>query len=379
MGLLRILLILAIVIGHTYPVHGFRMCGGAIAVDVFFILSGFYTYLILNEKYIGANKSYKLYITNRMLRIYPTYYLIILMSIFTAHIYYKSTGRGFSLILPYINYWSSLDMSSVVIIILTNLTIVGQEILNYMSLDHSMGTFYLTPCFWKNGEPFLWSFILIPQAWAISLMMIFYLIAPLLKDLSIRKMILIILGSLVVRAVIYALDLCEDPWQRKFFPAELVFFIMGGVSYRILCIVREKYKSMSVVNAICFLAVIIITLAYQYFPDLMIGYFSLRQWGYYLFITMLIPFVFMYTKDQKIDKILPEISFIVYLNHFLILHLVLNYFAFLCGMYDLQIPRRNLESWLAILVLCCSLLLAVIIFKYFQQPIEKIRRSRMAN
>src|SRR5207248_2285953 len=46
----------------------------------FFIISGFYMAFILNEKYVGKNNSFRLFITNRFLRIYPTYWLTLLIT-----------------------------------------------------------------------------------------------------------------------------------------------------------------------------------------------------------------------------------------------------------------------------------------------------------
>ena len=51
------------------------------AVQVFFIISGFYISLILNEKYIDGNGGYFLYLSNRFLRIFPLYWLLMLLYI----------------------------------------------------------------------------------------------------------------------------------------------------------------------------------------------------------------------------------------------------------------------------------------------------------
>ncbi len=70
MGILRILLAISVVLAHSSSIFGFSLVGGQIAVQAFYIISGFYMALILNEKYIGANNSYKLFISNRFLRLY---------------------------------------------------------------------------------------------------------------------------------------------------------------------------------------------------------------------------------------------------------------------------------------------------------------------
>ena len=52
MGILRTILALAVVVYHSYKLFGFRMCGGQVAVEAFYIISGFYMALVLNEKYV---------------------------------------------------------------------------------------------------------------------------------------------------------------------------------------------------------------------------------------------------------------------------------------------------------------------------------------
>ena len=51
MGLLRIVLALSVLLEHAMAWHGYRMLGGPLAVQCFFIISGFYMGLVLNEKY----------------------------------------------------------------------------------------------------------------------------------------------------------------------------------------------------------------------------------------------------------------------------------------------------------------------------------------
>jgi len=50
MGFIRIILAIAVVIVHTEPIFGFELVRGRVAVQSFFIISGFYMAMILNEK-----------------------------------------------------------------------------------------------------------------------------------------------------------------------------------------------------------------------------------------------------------------------------------------------------------------------------------------
>src|SRR5450759_1833879 len=81
MGIIRVLLALSVVAAHFGGIWNLRFVGGQVAVQSFYIISGFYMSLILNEKYVGKNKSYKLFITNRFLRLYPIYWTVLLLTI----------------------------------------------------------------------------------------------------------------------------------------------------------------------------------------------------------------------------------------------------------------------------------------------------------
>ncbi|MCX6311853.1 MAG: acyltransferase, partial [Bacteroidetes bacterium] len=75
MGSIRTLLALSVVVFHSYFIFGERLIGGLVAVQAFYLISGFYMAMILNEKYKAGKGSYKLFITNRFLRIYPAYWV----------------------------------------------------------------------------------------------------------------------------------------------------------------------------------------------------------------------------------------------------------------------------------------------------------------
>ena len=52
MGTIRLLLALAVLLMmHSTPLLGIRMINGAWAVQAFYVISGFYMALVLNEKY----------------------------------------------------------------------------------------------------------------------------------------------------------------------------------------------------------------------------------------------------------------------------------------------------------------------------------------
>ena len=84
MGILRFLLAFAVFNGHANLPLGFSIVAGSTAVHCFFVISGFYMAMVLNEKYIPAGASYADFISSRMLRLAPAYLMVVVLTIFVA-------------------------------------------------------------------------------------------------------------------------------------------------------------------------------------------------------------------------------------------------------------------------------------------------------
>jgi peptidoglycan/LPS O-acetylase OafA/YrhL len=119
MGILRTLLAIGVLICHSSPVFGISSMGGEDAIKAFFIISGFYMSLILNEKYTGIENSYKLFITNRLLRLYPLYFSILiftfLFQLFTTIVFDNHKVAG---VISFIDHFNELPWYSTLILIL---------------------------------------------------------------------------------------------------------------------------------------------------------------------------------------------------------------------------------------------------------------------
>jgi len=79
MGTFRFLLALGVLVSHVGPIPHFYPPSGTTSVQAFFVVSGFYMALVLTEKYTRPNQI-SLFLTNRFLRIYPPYLLILFIS-----------------------------------------------------------------------------------------------------------------------------------------------------------------------------------------------------------------------------------------------------------------------------------------------------------
>jgi peptidoglycan/LPS O-acetylase OafA/YrhL len=90
MGSLRLILALSVFLAHTGSLFGVFLVGPSVAVQSFFLISGFYMALVLNEKYKGSG-SYYLFITNRLLRLLPYWVVLSVLALF-PEVHLKNPG-----------------------------------------------------------------------------------------------------------------------------------------------------------------------------------------------------------------------------------------------------------------------------------------------
>ena len=157
MGLLRVFLATMIVVLHTAPeyVQGFPF-------PLIFVLSGFYMGLVLTEKYTGPGR-FRLFFTNRLLRLMPPYWIFLSFSLIVAVFYL--TVMGSSLMLgPWITSWPHLSLSAIVTLITANITIYGQDLLFFCYLNPATNALTFAADALHQTTP-AWFFLLIPQAW----------------------------------------------------------------------------------------------------------------------------------------------------------------------------------------------------------------------
>lgn len=321
MGILRFLLAISVIIAHSNSILGFRLVGGQIAVQGFYIISGFYMAFILKEKYIGVNQSYKLFITNRLLRLYPVYWVVILF-IFTSAIISYLISNSFQIesLSFYWNYISDMSFSSIFFLVFTNIFMIFQDMVMFLGLDISSGNLYFTNNF-RDSTPMLYKFLLIPQAWTIGIEITFYLIAPFLIKRKLWVILVLILASLLLRIILINNGLNHDPWTYRFFPTELVFFLLGIVAYNIF----KKLDNVPIKRnylVLLFSYILVFTLFYSFIP--MPG----KMYFYLFSIFLSVPFIFNLSKKWKVDRYIGELSYPIYISHLFVYSAMIKFTPF---------------------------------------------------
>ncbi|MBE9033636.1 acyltransferase family protein [aff. Roholtiella sp. LEGE 12411] len=356
MGLIRVLLALTVVVAHSNAIFGIEFGGGVVAVQTFFIISGFYMSMILENKYIGEG-SYKLFISNRLLRLFPIYWVVlaltIIINLFAIFLINKPVTLSY-----YIDYFHEMSLGTFLFTVIMNIMLFGQDIIMFLGLNTETGNLFFTNNYFET-DPQLWRFSFIPQAWTLGVELTFYLIAPFIVRRKTSTILTLILLSLLLRGYIYfSLGWTNDPWIHRFFPTELALFLFGTISYRIYSKIANSKKSGKIELSIT-VGFIIITIFYQFIPA-----FS-NIWIYYLLSCFSIPFIFKVTKNSKFDMHLGEFSYPIYIGHRIVIQAITPF-----------TDKLGIETYRGELATILSFGTAYLLIKFVSDPIEKIRRAR---
>ena len=349
MGLIRLLLAITVISVHASPIFGFNFIQGQLAVEVFFMISGFYMALILSEKYTNN----KTFISNRFLKIFPTYWIILVLCLIyqLANFFLHSNPQN---IFGFFEY--HLHPISFILLLIPNLFIFGLDWTLFFGLNPQTGLFFFTPNL-RLFDPKLYNFTLIPQAWTLSLELVFYLLAPFLNKLKTKYLLIIMSFSLTLRLFLYSRGLNHDPWNYRFFPTELIFFLAGILMYRIYQYIRNKpFNKLSIYSFFFYFSYLIF---YQFLP-----HERTKQIILFLFSFTFIPFIFNLFKNNKIDRFIGELSYPVYISPFLIIDFLTHF--------------TNLNhQYLGIITAGISIILSIFLIKLIIDPINRFRQSRL--
>ena len=356
MGVIRFLLALSVLGAHTGGIFGLTFVGGKIAVQTFFIISGFYMALILEKKYTGKG-SYKLFITNRFLRIFPIYFVVLFLSIFLYYFLFLEKGIGpfhfFS------DYFFRMNIFLQLYLILSQLSIFGLDWVMFLGVHAKNGLPFFTPDY-LSTKPLLYDFLFVPQAWTLSLELLFYLFIPFVFR-RMKLLMVLIFASISLRVVLYGMGLHHEPWTNRFFPTELVFFLLGVFICRtsefIRLFVSHRYIS---IYFICFL---LFFFFYQYIPYMFL-LVDIKQFLFFLLLIGGLPGFFLFSQKNRLDYLFGELSYPMYLSHIFV-------FSFVTFFNTSQPQLHGIET--AVITSIISFFL----YFFIDRPIDTYRQWRV--
>jgi peptidoglycan/LPS O-acetylase OafA/YrhL len=342
MGLFRLLLALSVALGHLH--HNQKvMIDGFVAVQCFFMLSGFFIFKTYTHKYATyQHPIFKFYI-NRFLRIMPLYWLSFIGLMIWAviqHHYYPNTPNR---VAPFIYFFPKLNVFENVHFLFSNFALIGLDWFHFIGFTAQHHYQFSSQIIGAQ------ELIILKPAWSLSIELMFYLLTPFIIKLTNRQLLFCITILLLLRFNAYQQGFESLNWIYMFFPFEVAIFLIGGLAFRLSekkLIVTQKILSI----VFCSIPASVIV----------ISFFSINPytcWAYYSFI-----FVGLICCNEapiwlkKIDTHGGSLSYPIYIFHFILVNL-------------LNTILDN-ENYLLFIVL---LSLASVVLYFIQQKLDVIR------
>lgn len=276
-GTLRTLLAINVVLLHIFNVPTL----GNYSVSFFFLLSGFLMTLIMQESYGYTLNGFRVFWLNRFLRLYPTYLMILGITIIVI------------LIFPYVIRHPHLYRPDGISSWLSNLTMIYPNVVPH------------------RVEPRL-----VPPSWALTNELLFYLLISFgISKSLIRTMIWLFLSICYFIGTYYFYNLATYRYSAIF--ASSLPFALGASLYWF-----TKIKSLQNVSIFSLFTVYLL---------FVLNAFYTRKLGIYfievsIYINMILAIILVYLlynyktsrKGKKRDSYLGYYSYPIYLSHYLV-------------------------------------------------------------
>jgi len=367
MGFLRFYLALCVVQAHTGNFIPWPVPLGRHAVELFFVVSGFYMAMVLSGRYRNTADFYR----SRWLRIAVPYYWHLVVIVVLSF----ATGLFFSEWLALAawadNPFGRNGVAGLLFAAVSNLTIFGQDAVLFLRDNIGSGLRF-TGSFASYPEP-LYAYLVMPQCWTVAIELVFYLSAPFLNRLRTGTLLGILTASALARlAAYYFAGLDHDPWVYRFVPFEIAFFIAGMLGWRAFAHWKAKPSRPASPSWLVYLGICV---------SIVIGGWFFRaaynaMWfvpgeayaGFFLCLAA-VPFivaVFMVTANHSFDRLVGELSYPIYLNHL--------FFVVAVRVAGQHIPL--LAQWSGVLAAVLSVAAAALFWHFVLKRFEE-RRHQM--
>jgi len=322
-GLIRFILAILVVISHF---SDFFMLG-KYAVCGFFILSGYWIAFMYEKKYSLKENKIIIFYVSRLWRIFPMFYVFSILGLIITLIYYPTFISG----ILNLEFWSKLSTLS------SNLFIVG------------------------NANP---QHRILGPAWSLEVEIIFYLLYPFIAILIKKNKARLIIYT-VLFFLISILIILNFKTQFEYNGLPYIFlFLFGVLVYNYQISFSRNVQNFS---AAIFLLLLIINYTNSSLHN------TLKEDGIYFNIVTILLIIFsaptiinsVYHKTNNQDKILGDLSYIVYLCHWVWIQ---AYYILI-----LQHPTVTIKLVFSLIIVLITAFTSIIVYKYIDRPIEKKR------
>lgn len=360
MGLLRLFLALSVVIHHL-PERSFAWLNAVVAVFIFFMISGFYMALIINERYSKTDSWQLRFYLSRVGRLFPAYLTVLLLGLLWLAITTSPTvfTSNYSL-----GIWRQL------LLIYANILIIGQDLFQTVLMTNAYGKANVvsdTSVSLLGLEFFQNQFMVIGQSWSLAEELIFYALAPLFIR-RVRSIVVVLVMSMAVRLLFQWQSTSFPPivWGYWFFPSTISFFCLGALGYfgykKVSCFSFAKTVGLILLGLWLSWATLRLTndggILYEGTDN-----DSIKHWLFYICLAISIPFIFLATKDNYFDRLLGELSYPLYLVHGFIIGILLSKGGLSPGSFPAEAT-----------IILCSVGVASLMYVFVDGPIDRYRQ-----
>ena len=261
--------------------------------------------MLLNQRLSGVRHYARNFYAGRLIRLLPCYYMILLVTFWLVIV--GPRYLGFEAVIPKLidpGYLSLEYERWGLPYIIFNLIPIVPETFRFYDFDHRRGVLFL----------------LLIQTWSLSAEYVCLLIAP--TVLRNRK--------LYYPAILFfsasALHLATKGIYRDYVWSMVIFFLLGSVAFRIY---RRWFANRGITNVlksviVSVLSVLVVYLFYFGYIEKLIG--SVYAYGIFMVIAFLsLPILFTGSRTFLRDRFLGDLAYPMYLNHVIILWVLLRY------------------------------------------------------
>ncbi len=356
MGVFRLLLAWSVLLGHGG--HGFFGLGFLHrdeAVQSFFVVSGFYMALVLNEKYTGPGR-YVTFLQQRFLRLCPTYFILLFLILIMDGAISAWTGQPFGSFAAWAQVWEVIKPDAIFFCGFLNLVIFGQDMNEFCQIDttgHLLFAINPLPHTIPSGM-----FLLNRPSWSLAVELTFYVVAPFLVCRSAGVQLSFLSASLVLRVIFHYFFGRESHWIYLFGPSNLYFFMAGSLGYLFYKKYRPRTEAFALNYPWIFWIFAAFLVTYTRLP------FAHQLYLVFLpLVFLMVPLLFAATRTNRIDRLIGELSYPFYLIHMQVLYL-----------WDLLFAKQA-TAIAGPACVAATMLLAYLFYRYIEIRTEHFREG----
>jgi peptidoglycan/LPS O-acetylase OafA/YrhL len=277
MGVLRLVLALTVLNWH-YAVtpYYYNFIFSRAAVFVFMMISGFYIAMVLNEKYGWSVSGVLTFYSNRILRLMPPYWVVLVACILFE------PARWFEELSPWFQF--------------NNVLLFPQGLWANLTLTRA-----------ESG------YLHLGQMYTVALEIMFYAVAPFILFRSTRLLAGLLLATAALNGGLWLSGVEPVAWQYDFFPAVLMYFLLGALTYRFYLFVKDWPPAELIGYAALPLLITFGVLSRSARAVMWTNHISIYL--FYAQCAASIPFIFIASRRWKTDRIIGDLSYPLYIVH----------------------------------------------------------------